>query len=92
TAAKNLIDTLKTAAKTDGDVYISIIPFAKDVNVGTGNKTAKWLRWDLGQCTNWWGSTLGFMTQTDCNSASGNWTSTKSNGWTGCVSDRDQNY
>lgn len=92
TAANNLIDTLKTAAKADGDVYVSIIPFAKDVNVGTGNKSATWLRWDLGQCTNWWGSSLGFMTQTDCNNASGNWTKTKKNNWTGCVSDRDQNY
>jgi Flp pilus assembly protein TadG len=38
TAAKNLIDQLKTAATKDGDVYVSIVPFAKDVNVGTGSK------------------------------------------------------
>lgn len=91
TSAKNLLDTLKTAAKTDGDVYVSIVPFAKDVNVGTSNKTAKWLRWDLGQCTNKNnGSALGFMTQSNCNSLSNSkWTATTQTGWTGCVSDRD---
>jgi Flp pilus assembly protein TadG len=34
TATKNLLDQLKAAATTDGDVYVSIIPFSKDVNVG----------------------------------------------------------
>jgi Flp pilus assembly protein TadG len=93
TAAKSLLDQLQSAAKTNGDVYVSIVPFAKDVNVDTSNKSAKWLRWDLGQCTKsagWWGSTvLGFLTQTDCTNQGGdNWTATSSNGWTGCVSDR----
>ena len=35
TAAKDMIDTLSAYNKKTGDVYISIIPFAKDVNVGT---------------------------------------------------------
>ncbi len=42
---KGLIDQLKTAATKDGDVYVSIVPFAKDVNVGNGNKDAAWLKW-----------------------------------------------
>ena len=33
-------------AGTNDDVYISIVPFAKDVNVGTSNVNASWLRWD----------------------------------------------
>ena len=33
-AAKDLVDQLSALAKTDGDIYISVIPFAKDVNVG----------------------------------------------------------
>ena len=37
TASKNLIDQLSALAKNPGDVYISIIPFAKDVNVGASN-------------------------------------------------------
>lgn len=94
TSAKNLIDQMQTAAKTNGDVYISIVPFAKDVNVSSiADTTTKWLRWDLGQCSKsngWWGSTfLGFMTQTDCNNQGGDsWSSTSKSGWTGCVSDR----
>ena len=48
TAAKNLIGQLKTAAVTNGDVYVSIIPFNKDVNVGgTSNWGANWLNWKL---------------------------------------------
>ncbi|HEX7883178.1 MAG TPA: TadE/TadG family type IV pilus assembly protein [Afipia sp.] len=93
TAAKSLIDQLQSAAKTNGDVYVSIVPFAKDVNIGTSYKNEKWLRWDLGQCTKsngWWGSTtLGFLTQTDCTNQGGDsWTATNANNWTGCVSDR----
>lgn len=95
TAAKNLLDTLKTAAKTDGDVYVSIVPFAKDVNISSiATTSTKWLRWDLGQCVNKNNnSALGFMTQSACNSQSNSkWTATTKTGWTGCVSDRDQNY
>jgi Flp pilus assembly protein TadG len=45
TAAKNLIDQLSSAATTPDDVYVSIIPFAKDVNIGKGNVSATWVRW-----------------------------------------------
>ena len=34
TAAKSLIDQLSALAKNPGDIYISIVPFAKDVNMG----------------------------------------------------------
>lgn len=44
-AAKNMITTLSGYNKSDGDVYISIVPFAKDVNVGTTNVNASWLNW-----------------------------------------------
>jgi Flp pilus assembly protein TadG len=45
TATKNLIDQLKGAATTDGDVYVSVIPFAKDVNLGNSNFAADWIYW-----------------------------------------------
>jgi Flp pilus assembly protein TadG len=45
TAAKSLIDQLSALSKTDGDVYISIIPFAKDVNAGSSNYAASWIDW-----------------------------------------------
>lgn len=44
-AAKDMIDTLSTYNKQDGDVYISIVPFSKDVNVGTTNVGASWINW-----------------------------------------------
>src|SRR3569832_1976555 len=48
TATKNLLTQLQAAAGTNGDVYVSIIPFSKDVNVGASNYTATWIDW-----TNW---------------------------------------
>lgn len=45
TATKSLIDQLHGAATTDGDVYVSIIPFAKDVNLGASNYNADWIYW-----------------------------------------------
>src|SRR3954468_18978690 len=51
TATKGLLDQLKGAAAADGDVYVSIIPFVKDVNVGASNYKAKWIDWtDYGTC------------------------------------------
>ena len=47
-AASDMIDTLSGFNKTAGDVYISIVPFSKDVNVGTANVGASWINW-----TNW---------------------------------------
>ncbi len=44
-AAKSLIDQLSALAKNPGDVYVSIIPFAKDVNVGASNYNASWINW-----------------------------------------------
>jgi len=40
TATKNLINQLKSVVTNAGDVYISIIPFSKDVNAGPGNCTS----------------------------------------------------
>ena len=40
-----MIDTLSGFNKQTGDVYISIVPFAKDVNVGTTNVGASWINW-----------------------------------------------
>ena len=45
TATKNLLTQLQTAATTNGDVYVSIIPFAKDVNVGAANYDPSWENW-----------------------------------------------
>jgi len=45
TATKSLIDQLHGAVTTAGDVYVSIIPFSKDVNLGNSNFAADWIYW-----------------------------------------------
>jgi Flp pilus assembly protein TadG len=40
-----LIDQLSALAKNPGDVYISVIPFAKVVNVGSSYAGATWIDW-----------------------------------------------
>ena len=63
TATKNLLTQLQGAATTNGDVYVSIIPFAKDVNVGASNYTANWInwtRWDSSNQTCTWSSGSGW--------------------------------
>jgi hypothetical protein len=45
TATKNLLTQLQSAVSVDGDVYVSIIPFSKDVNVDPANSGASWIDW-----------------------------------------------
>lgn len=85
TAAKNLVDQLSTLAKTDGDVYISIVPFAKDVNVGASNYSQYWVDFTD------WDAANGNWTCTGRN-CSWVWTPSSHDTWTGCVVDRDQDY
>ena len=46
TANTGLLDMLKSAAVNNGDVYVSIIPFVKDVNADPSNYNASWIYWD----------------------------------------------
>jgi hypothetical protein len=81
-----LLDQLSALAKNPGDVYVSIVPFAKDVNVGSSNYNQSWTDWDAANGTN-------VCTQTShgrCTSST--WTPANHNTWTGCVTDRTQNY
>jgi hypothetical protein len=70
TAAKNLINQLKSVAVVSGDVYVSIVPFAKDVAVATSNYTANWVRWDLWDAANGTCSISGNTSKSTCQSAS----------------------
>jgi Flp pilus assembly protein TadG len=45
TATANLLTQLQGAVSVAGDVYVSIIPFVKDVNVNNANYTASWENW-----------------------------------------------
>ncbi len=46
TATKNLLTQLQNAVSTSGDVYVSIIPFSKNVNLDPANNAATWIDWD----------------------------------------------
>ena len=56
TATTNLLTQLQNSAPTNGDVYVSIVPFDKDVNVDPANRTANWVRWDDGTDLSWDGA------------------------------------
>ncbi|MBI3700324.1 MAG: pilus assembly protein [Afipia sp.] len=94
TAAKNLIDQLSATAVADGDVLISIIPFATAVNIGTGFKNQPWMDWsqwaDDGSIENGWTCSTRNRSRSQemiCGSAANN-----INNWNGCVMDRAQPY
>ncbi len=92
TASQNLLTQLKSAAANAGDVYISIIPFNKDVNVGASNYAASWLRWDLWDAANGTCSDRSYHNQSSCLSHNKIWTPDSHTTWNGCVTDRDQNF
>ncbi len=91
-AAHNLLTTLKKAEKTPGDIKVSIIPFAVDVNVGTSNVNADWIDWSDWEANNGTCSRSSYSSsQSNCTSHNGVWTPKAHSFWNGCVMDRDQN-
>lgn len=91
TAAHNLLNTLKDAEKTPGDIKVSIVPFAVDVNAGTGNVDATWIDWTDWDAANGDCSQSSYHSKSSCNNNGGIWTPKDHNVWNGCVNDRDQN-
>jgi len=96
-AAHTLLTTLQNASQTPGDIQVSIVPFATDVNVGTGNVGSAWIKWsgttdswddNNGSCSK---SISSPRSKTKCTNASGVWTPASHSNWNGCVMDRDQN-
>jgi Flp pilus assembly protein TadG len=90
-AAHNLLTTLKNAAKKDGDIKVSIIPFVTDVNVGTGYVSADWIDWADWETKNGSCSSYYYSSQSSCTSHGYVWTAASHSTWNGCVWDRDQN-
>jgi Flp pilus assembly protein TadG len=89
TATHGLLDKLKSASSRPGDLYVSIIPFSRDVNIDPANYTKTWLDWSL------WSADSANQTKT----CSGwgwyqNCTTTVNDKstWTGCVTDRNKDY
>jgi hypothetical protein len=67
-----LIDQLSALAKNPGDVYISVIPFAKVVNVGASKAGATWIDW-----TDW----ANPPTMQPANAVGGNYQATLPSNW-----------
>lgn len=99
-ATKDLLTQLKNAATVNGDVYVSIIPFAKDVNIGSTNYNANYIDWtdwnnDNQSCSNgggwggWGGNGWGWGGWNWGGGGSGSGCSASSHStWNGCVTDR----
>ncbi len=93
TASKKLIDQLSANAKSQEDVYISLIPFSSHINIGTAYYSQPWLDWNdwselNGDCS----INGGDKSRTKCGSKGGKWTPDKISTWTGCITDRDEEY
>jgi Flp pilus assembly protein TadG len=91
-ATKSLLTQLKSAVTVNGDVYVSIVPFVKDVNADPSNYKAKWIDWtdwdaNNGTCSNYSGNSQP-TDQTTCLTKSGKWKVAKTQTWNGCVTDR----
>jgi hypothetical protein len=96
-ATHSLLSQLQGAAGTNGDVYVSIIPFSKDVNVGSANYSGNWIDWD-----DWEAANGSWVNTQSCSSHSSRgrsrctstqtWVPSNHNTWNGCITDRDQNY
>ncbi len=92
-ATQNLLTQLQNAASTNGDVYVSIIPFTTVVNVGASNYNSSWIDWsDYGNCTGGNNqTTAGDWTKYQCSADNGSWTTystSMKSSWKGCITDR----
>jgi Flp pilus assembly protein TadG len=90
-AAHDLLTTLQNSAKKPGDVQVAIVPFATDVNVGTGYVNASWIDWGDWDAANGTCSKSTYTTKSSCTANGKIWTPKSHSTWNGCVYDRDQN-
>ncbi|HKC32432.1 MAG TPA: pilus assembly protein TadG-related protein, partial [Xanthobacteraceae bacterium] len=91
TASHNLLAQLQRAAANDGDVYVSIIPFTKDVNVDPSNYTRSWVDFTAWDADNKVCSNPKHHSKKKCTDDGGTWAAASHDTWNGCVTDRDQN-
>ena len=87
TASHNLLTQLHNAAVHPEDVYVSIVPFSKDVNFGPDNYGQSWLRWDLWDAVNGTCSNTSYHKQSSCVSHGKVWTPAAHSTWNGCVAE-----
>jgi Flp pilus assembly protein TadG len=88
TATKNLLAQLKSVVVNTGDVYVSIIPFVKDVNVGSSYSSASWIDWTDWEANNGTCSRGNATTKSSCTNSGYTWTPASHSTWNGCITDR----
>lgn len=99
-AAKTLIDQLMATASSNGDVLISIVPFANVVNIGTGYKNQVWMdysSWSTsGSIEEYYTCSTYYQAPTWQNGYNGKMKCgvlyNNISQWNGCVMDRTQPY
>jgi Flp pilus assembly protein TadG len=82
TATNNLLAQLQSQSTTSGDIYVSIIPFNRDINIGASNKDATWLYWN-GTCINYSSSSCDYGDKLYPYG-------TDKSKWNGCITDRNK--
>ena len=101
TVTKELLTTLQTAAVTNGDVRVAIVPFAKYVKVDPSNHNQTWLDWEDWNDDNGHDKSTTACTTTKTGKSgkskkkcttSTTWVPDNHNTWNGCITDRDQDY
>lgn len=86
TATKGLLNQLQNASSQKGDVYVSIVPFSKDVNIGKQFAlNSSLLRLDLAAAAYGLGGFSNLWSIPNINGI-------LNSSWNGCVADRDKNY
>ena len=88
TATNSLLTQIQNAVVTDGDAYVSIVPFVNAVNLGSANSAASWIDWTDWNAVNGKCSSTKYATQAACVAAHKTWTPANHNTWNGCVTDR----
>jgi Flp pilus assembly protein TadG len=88
TATTSLLTQLQSIAESSGDVYVSIIPFSKDVNLDPANYREAWIDWTEWDTQNGTCSKSSYSSKSRCESHAGAWTPADHSTWNGCVMDR----
>jgi len=85
-ATHNLLTMLQSAAAHPGDIKVAIVPFVKDVNVGTGNAGATWIDWTSWDAANGTCDISSITNQGTCTNTHGTWSANQSAGGTCTIS------